>query len=183
MAARRAHLAVPRIARRIATIVVACSVRGITGLRTHADGRHGISPLRAHTLRLLPGDDLIRSLRAFALEQELQAACVLSCVGSTSLTTLRPAGQSEARTFDGKYEIISLVGTLSAHAHHLHMSVSDESCRVLGGHVLEGCTVRTTAEIVLGELEGLRFDRRSDDRTGFRELFIEALADPPARGR
>jgi hypothetical protein len=137
-------------------------------------------PLAAHVLRLLPGDDLVGSLRAFAAERGLRAACVLSCVGSTSLTTLRPAGCAEARVFDGKREIVSLVGTFSADGHHLHMSVADAACVVVGGHALEGCTVRTTAEIVVGELQGLRFARELDDRTGFRELFLAERADARA---
>lgn len=128
--------------------------------------------MSVHALRLLPGDDLVRSLRAFAAEQGLRAACVLSCVGSTSLTSLRPAGRSDARVLSGEFEIVSLVGTFSAEAHHLHLSVSDASLQTFGGHALEGCTVRTTAEIVVGELEGVRFERRHDPRTGFKELFI-----------
>ncbi|KAG8465981.1 hypothetical protein KFE25_005551 [Diacronema lutheri] len=134
------------------------------------------STISAHALRLCPGDDLVRSLRAFAAERGLRAACVLTCVGSTSRTTLRPAGRSEPRVLEGNYEITSLVGTFSADAHHLHLAVADEACNVLGGHALEGCTVRTTAEVIIGELEQLRFDRRDDSRTGFRELFISERA-------
>ena len=46
----------------------------------------------------------------------------------------------------------SLTGTLSPTGHHLHMSISDRDCRTYGGHVLEGCIVRTTAELVLAEV-------------------------------
>ncbi|KAJ1625549.1 hypothetical protein T492DRAFT_1038887 [Pavlovales sp. CCMP2436] len=137
------------------------------------------SRLSAHVVRLLPGDDLLLSLRSFAEERGLRAACVLSCVGSTSTTRLRPAGSSDAREFCGKYEIVSLVGTLSTDAHHLHLSVSDEACAVIGGHLLEGCIVRTTAEIVIGELADVGFVRELDPRTGFHELFVTE-GPPPA---
>lgn len=129
--------------------------------------------LTTHALRLLPGDDLVRSLRAFATERGLRAACVLSCVGSTSLTTLRPANSSDARVLPSReHEIVSLVGTFSADSHHLHLAVSDDALRTFGGHALEGCVVRTTAEIIIGVLEGVRFDRCQDARTGYNELFI-----------
>ena len=56
--------------------------------------------------------------------------------------------------------------------HHLHLSISDAECRVVGGHLLQGCIVRTTAEIVLAELEGAAFERPHDPLTGFAELSI-----------
>jgi len=132
--------------------------------------------MRAHCLRLLPGEDLLASLRAFAELHGLRAAAVLACVGSTGRTRLRPAGATEPRVFDGKHEIVSLTGTLGTGGHHLHMSISNPECCVFGGHVLEGCIIRTTAEIVLGLIDGLHFARPVDDRTGHRELSI--ISDP-----
>lgn len=132
-------------------------------------------PMATHALRLLPGDDLLAKVREFASERSIAAGCILTCVGSLSRAELRPAGKRDALMLEGKYEIVSLVGTFSADAHHLHMSISDEACAVLGGHVLQGCIVRTTAEIVMGELgNGVHFSRREDARTGFRELYIDS---------
>ena len=51
-----------------------------------------------------------RALRDFAASRRLQAAVVLSCVGSLGFTTLRPAGQPTPKVFDDKYEIVSLTG-------------------------------------------------------------------------
>eukprot|EP00931_Biecheleriopsis_adriatica_P121198 TRINITY_DN96292_c0_g1_i1.p1 TRINITY_DN96292_c0_g1~~TRINITY_DN96292_c0_g1_i1.p1 ORF type:complete len:322 (-),score=53.29 TRINITY_DN96292_c0_g1_i1:292-1257(-) len=143
-------------------------------------GSHGLctleaAPITAHCLRLLPGEDIVKSLRSFAQRRQVTAAVVLTCVGSTGLTTLRPAGVKTPRVFTDKYEIVSLTGTLSNHGHHLHMSISDASCNVFGGHVLEGCLVRTTAEITLGIVQGLNFTRPLDPRTGYDELSILPL--------
>ena len=43
---------------------------------------------------------------------------------------------------------------------------------VLGGHLMPGCTVRTTAEVVLALLPGWRFTRAPDAATGFMELVV-----------
>lgn len=149
-------------------------------------GSHGLStplpcPLQAQCLRLLPGEDIVLSLRAFAARHRLDAAVVLSCVGSTGRTTLRPAGVPEARVFEGKFEILSLSGTLSADGHHLHLCISDAECKVVGGHAMEGCIVRTTAEITLGLLGGVQFTRPVDARTGYDELSIRPK--DPDRGQ
>jgi predicted DNA-binding protein with PD1-like motif len=51
--------------------------------------------------------------------------------------------------------------------------LSDEHGRMIGGHLVEGCTIRTTAEIIIGEATDLRFSRPLDSQTGFHELSIE----------
>ncbi len=48
--------------------------------------------------------------------------------------------------------------------------------QTIGGHVLEGCIVRTTAEIVVGELADFTFSRKMDEESGYRELVIQSHA-------
>ncbi len=72
---------------------------------------------------------------------------------------------------EGKYEIVSLVGTLSDGG-HLHASLADDKGCVVGGHVLGEMVVFTTAEVVIGECSQLMFNREMDTRTGFHELVI-----------
>lgn len=136
------------------------------------------SGLLTHCLRLLPGDDLVASLMGFAQERQLSACVVLACVGSTRKTTLRPAASKAPWAFEGPAEIISFSGTFSDTGHHLHISVSDSSCSVYGGHALEGCIIRTTAELCIGIVQDVRFSRPHDERTGFNELSIETLQQP-----
>lgn len=131
--------------------------------------------MAAHCLRLLPGQDLLKSLDQFVKDRGITAAVVLTCVGSTARTVLRPAGSKQLKTFEGKFEIVSLTGTLGCNDKpHIHMSVSDAECNVFGGHVVEGSTVRTTAEIALGVLPSLQFTRALDARSGYGELVISA---------
>lgn len=71
----------------------------------------------------------------------------------------------------GRFEIVSLVGTLNPDA-HLHVCLSDGEGRTVGGHVLGDLEVFTTAEVVVGEAADLRFSREMDERTGFPELVV-----------
>jgi predicted DNA-binding protein with PD1-like motif len=123
-------------------------------------------------MRLLPGDDLRESLESWTRQTEISAAYVATCVGSLNRVHLRLANQVGGVVREGKFEIVSLVGTLSPDGAHLHLSVADETGQMWGGHVLAECTVNTTAEIVIGELPSLIFRREQDPATSFRELLI-----------
>ncbi|CAN0225152.1 unnamed protein product [Ectocarpus fasciculatus] len=72
---------------------------------------------------------------------------------------------------DARFEICSLVGTLSPEGLHLHASLGDEKGAVCGGHLVRA-TVHTTAEIVIGVASSLDFSREMDPRTGFKELVV-----------
>ena len=129
----------------------------------------GLTP---YCLRLSPGDDLKASLQKFTATQAIAAGCILTTVGSLQQASLRFAGQDEATTLSGRFEIISLVGTLSQTGLHLHLAIADKHGHTLGGHVMPGCLIYTTAEIVVGALSGVTFQRQIDDQTGYRELAI-----------
>lgn len=124
-------------------------------------------------LRLTPGRDLKLSLDDLVIQHGLDAACILTCVGSLTQANLRLAGRSHPTLYQGRFEIVSLVGTLSRHGLHLHMAIADDQGQVIGGHVMPGCLVYTTAELVIGVLEGVTFWREQDAETGFRELRVE----------
>jgi predicted DNA-binding protein with PD1-like motif len=123
-------------------------------------------------LRLSPGDDLRRSLEAWMAQQQAQAGCVISGIGSLSVAQLRLAGQQESTTITGDLEILSLAGTLSPDGVHLHIAVAGSSGTVIGGHLCAGSLVRTTTELVIGLLPEWRFCRQLDPATGYAELQI-----------
>ena len=127
-------------------------------------------------LRLQPGDDLRQALETWMGEQEEQAGCVISAVGSLSVAQLRFAGAAEATPIQGELEILSLSGTLSADGAHLHIAVADSRGAVIGGHLCPGSLVRTTAELVIGLLPEWRFSRELDKATGYAELRISPRA-------
>jgi predicted DNA-binding protein with PD1-like motif len=128
--------------------------------------------IKVFALRLRPGQDLRKEIEEFVKQNGIKAGFVITTVGSLEKASLRLADQSETTTFDGKFEIVSLVGTLSADGVHLHISLSDNTGRTIGGHLVEGCRIYTTAEIIIGEAEGLLFSRETDKSTGYKELKI-----------
>src|SRR5215212_3095114 len=106
--------------------------------------------MQALALRLRPHQDLKRELDAFARIHQLEAACVLTCVGSLRKAVLRLADQPGVVELERKFEIVSLTGTLSQRDAHYHISLSDSEGRTIGGHLWEGCLIYTTTEIVIG---------------------------------
>ncbi|NJL46600.1 MAG: DNA-binding protein [Leptolyngbyaceae cyanobacterium SM2_5_2] len=130
--------------------------------------------MKTHCLRFHPGQDLKQSLKSFAVQNNLQAAAILTGIGSLNPAALRFAAQPEATVLTGSFELISLAGTLSAHGLHLHGAVADDQGHVYGGHIADGCLVRTTAEIVLAELSNLCLQRVLDPSTGFLELVVKS---------
>ena len=128
--------------------------------------------MSVYAFRLTPGQDLKRELDLFAREKGLQAGFIVTCVGSLRKTVLRPANQQVPLVREQKMEIVSLVGTLSPDGSHLHISLSDSTGATIGGHLLEGCEIYTTAEIVIGEARHLRFSREVDPATTFKELKV-----------
>lgn len=130
--------------------------------------------MKTYALRLQPNQDLKIAIKNYVRENQIKAGVILSCVGSLNCATLRMADENISKVFDGKFEIVSLVGTLSPDGCHLHVSLSDKDGNVVGGHLNEGCIIYTTAEIVIGEIENLSFSRAIDEDTGFKELVIQS---------
>ena len=130
--------------------------------------------MKVMPLRLPPGADLRRALEAWMGEQQEQAGCLISAVGSLSLAQLRLAGATQATAIHGELEILSLSGTLSPDGAHLHIAISGSSGAVIGGHLCAGSLVRTTAELVIGLLPDWRFSRELDLASGYAELQIKA---------
>lgn len=141
--------------------------------------------MKVHVLRLSAGDDLRMTLEAtfaqLALAHGISAACIVSAVGSLSSAVLRYADQSAGSETGGPLELLMLSGTLSADGAHLHASVADERGAVRGGHLMRGCLVRTTVEVVIALLPGWEFRRELDQATGHKELAARRQADPGSR--
>ena len=127
---------------------------------------------KIHALRLKPGQDLKVSIQEFAVTHNIRAGWVITAVGSLTQGNLRLANRQSGTLTKGFYEIISLSGTVSVNGSHLHIAISDGDGIMTGGHLMKGCIVFTTAEIILGESTGLIFTREHDGSTEWKELQI-----------
>lgn len=128
---------------------------------------------RIFALRLRPGQDLRQELIRFTAERSIRAGFIYTAVGSLRKAVIRCADQEKGTAWNEKLELVSLVGTLSTEGSHLHLSVSDKNGKTFGGHLLDGCVVYTTVELVIGDLDDLTFVRENDPDSGYQELKIK----------
>lgn len=138
--------------------------------------------METHIFRLLPGQDLNQSISDFVLNQRIAAGSILTCVGSLTRAVIRFANKPEGTQVDGHFEIVSLVGNVGMSGSHLHLSISDGHGKMLGGHLLDGCLVYTTAEIVLASFPELVFRREMCEQSGYPELVIYTIQELRKQG-
>lgn len=129
--------------------------------------------LTCHCIRLRRGDDLMLSIKQLCKENNIAAGVVLSAVGCISQGRVRDASGVTIRDIPDHCEIVSLDGTVSAQRCHLHISLSKEDLSTIGGHLVSGCIINTTCELVIAELPGIRFGVEEDPETGYDELIFE----------
>ncbi len=132
-----------------------------------------LQPMNSFAFRFGPGVDLKQAMSELMRSRGTRAAVILGAVGSLEAVRLRYADQDVPMELPGRWEILTLSGTLGTEGMHVHLAVSDGDGQCRGGHLVDGCRVYTTVEIVFGEFPGLVFARRTDPRTGYLELAVE----------
>ncbi len=128
--------------------------------------------MQTYTFRLKPGQDLFNEIESFVAQKKIEAGCILSSVGSLTYATLRLANREFYTEYEGHFEIVSLNGTVSTNGSHLHISISDGDGKTIGGHLVPGCRIYTTAEIVVAELEDVIYKREFAEDSGYEELVV-----------
>ena len=131
--------------------------------------------MRTICKRLHRGDDLLKSIQALAREHHIAAGVVFSAVGCISTGVVRDASGVTLRRIDEPCEIVSLNGTVSQARCHLHIALSKEDLSTVGGHLVEGCIINTTCELVVGILDGWCIDTEFDTQTGYDELIFREV--------
>lgn len=131
--------------------------------------------MKTYAVRLTRGMDLLKSIKEYCIEHHLRAGIVLSGVGCVLKARVRDASGVNIVEIDEHMEIVSLIGTVSEKRCHLHISFAKEDLSVIGGHLVEGCVINTTCELVIGEMESYSYDMEFDDETGYEELVIKPL--------
>jgi len=141
-------------------------------------------------MRLAPGCDLKKSLEEVVKKEDIQAGVVLSGAGSLSQVILR-----NVRLFPDEFpimdrnriytpkkeplELLSLSGNISRQEDevhiHCHVTISSglDDSRAYGGHLIDGCVVFSTCEVIIAEITGLKMKRNTDPETRALELYLE----------
>ena len=128
---------------------------------------------KTYAFRLLPGQDLKKEIQAFADANNIEAAWVITCVGSLTNYYIRFANKKTGSRGSGFFEIISLNGTVSKNGSHLHICLSDGDGKTIAGHLLDENIIYTTAEIVLQSTNEFIFTREQNAVTGWKELQVK----------
>ena len=131
--------------------------------------------MKTYAVRLRRGADLLQSIEAFCAEHQIRAGVLLSGVGCVTKASIRDAGGVNIVSIDEAMEIVSLMGTVSEKRCYLHVSFAKEDLSVIGGHLVAGCMINTTCELVIGELRDYVYDVEFDEETGYDELIIKPL--------
>jgi predicted DNA-binding protein with PD1-like motif len=170
--------------------LVAIPAAFLKGRITATEAAAPWSSVAATTFRLKPHEDLMDALLSFTRTNRISAASIVTCVGSLRAVHIRLAAAGTADGSSGfysndskRYEIVSLVGTLEYNSAtdkatgHLHIGLADEHGVVIGGHLVTGCRVYTTAEVTLLRCPSLQHTRVHDPDSGYDELMVVPTND------
>lgn len=124
-----------------------------------------------HSFRLTKGMDLKKEIEEYAINNKISGV-ILSSVGCLTKLAIRLADGETVIEREEPFEIVSVMGTLSKDGVHLHISVSDSEGNTIGGHLKNGCIINTTAEVVMLEIDNVKFSREFDESTGYDELVV-----------
>lgn len=123
-------------------------------------------------IQIKHGDDLLKSITQYCIDGNIQAGFIMA-IGALQKATFSFYNQHEKKFYEHSIseptEIISCLGNISIKDGkpfvHAHLSLSDDTGKMLGGHLNEGCVV-FAAECAVCELEGDSIERKLDDVTG-----------------
>jgi uncharacterized protein len=128
--------------------------------------------MQIYVKRLMPDQDIKERLNSFLDENQISAVAIISAVGSVKEYALRVSDGSTVIRGSENREIVSLSGILTKDGIHVHVSLSGLDGLVIGGHLMEGCLVHTTLELVLISIED-ELAREYDPITGYKELVLK----------
>ena len=126
-----------------------------------------------YIFRLHRGDDLKQSILEFCKMNNINSGIIACAVGCCSKVRFRLAGAESFYEDERDYEIVSIMGTISKDGVHIHISFADDTGKVVGGHLSDGCIINTTCEVSIIETNKYKLSREYDEETCYKELVIE----------
>lgn len=128
--------------------------------------------MRTHAFRLTRGQDLREGIEAYLHAHAIEAAAVVACVAaSPARGCATPAANGFGR-FARPWKSCRSPARSPYTAPICISPCPARTSGAVGGHLVCGCIVNTTAEVVLLELEDCVFLPRFDPQTGYHELHI-----------
>ncbi len=120
--------------------------------------------------RIFEDEDLLEAIKRRVRESKINAG-ILLLIGSLKEAYLGfyEKGEYKGIAIKKPLEIASCMGNISLREDgelvvHAHMVVSDENGNAYGGHLLDGCKVAATAELILIEAHGIELKRKFDSK-------------------
>ncbi len=130
--------------------------------------------------RMEPGEDILRTIEAVSSEHGVRAG-QLTLIGAVSMASLgffdRESMEYKTFTVNKDLEVVSCMGNIaSTHEGglivHAHMVVADQDGKCYGGHLMPGCEVSVTIELIITEMDD-DVKRTRDEATGLNLLDIK----------
>lgn len=134
-----------------------------------AEGKLG----RVFVVRFESGEEIVSTIKSFLVERDLNGGFILA-LGSFSWVEARDAYFNVSR-FTGKIEFMGW-GTISKgaeHVIHMHVMLSLKDEKMFFGHLLEGRILY--GEAIIGEIGGVKFGRKFDERMQAEVLHPEKI--------
>ena len=131
--------------------------------------------------RLPPGTDVLDGITEVCKQYNIKNGIIMSALGSwrkaafyNPVTTAsgKPGyGEPIILSGNGFLELVSLSGMICHDTDgnilpHIHITLSDERGNAYGGHLINGCEVLLTTDIVIGVLDDIIMGRRFDEDAG-----------------
>lgn len=121
--------------------------------------------------RLSENEDLVEAIKKRVEEANVKAG-MLALIGTLKNVVMGfyKNGEYKYIRLNAPLEICSCIGNVSVDekgetAIHAHIVVSDEDGRAFGGHLMKGCLVGATAELVVVEALSVNLVRSLDEKS------------------
>jgi hypothetical protein len=121
--------------------------------------------------RFRKGDDVLESLNQLVRDNRVSSGS-FSAIGNVEKAEVGffvGDGRYSTISCKGPLEVCSCIGNVATKEHspfvHAHISLADKQGRMYGGHLMPGCIVDVTFEVVLHAYEGMNLERKLDPST------------------
>ena len=145
--------------------------------------------------RIQPGEELFSSVYRICEEHGIQSGAVVGCIGSLTKTTYTYVaeiedsplgiGYLETKVLHRPTELLSAQGTIGRNKDtnqldmHMHALMIDTDAKITAGHLLPGCIVCATIEMVIAVAQDGSIVRGMDPALGVPVFLYKSIFSAP----